>query len=476
MKQLHSSVEVLSPSEIQAIHRSSLRILERVGVRVPHSECLALCRRAGAVVDELSQVVRIPPALMEEILAHIRTETGGEQFENQPAKLEGVISTQAHVVDYASGSRCPGLVGDVLKGIALVQHLRNFPTGNAVVIPSDLPAGIADIACFQMIYCYSSKPGGTYVLTPFSARHIVRMAQIMERRAWFLLDPVSPLQFRKESLEIAAIFARAGQLLYVGSMVMAGATGPATLAGTVTLHNAELLASLFLVTALTQGNRYGIYNSGPHSIDPRAMVCSFGSPNQALFGICVAQLGRFYGLRRVANVGLTDSLRPDFQAGFEKAASAVFGFLAGIETIGCQGLVGADQGFSFEQLVLDNEWMEFCNYALSGVEVTEETIAADLIETVGIGGSFVAEEHTVRHFRESSFLSKLLNRQLWEGWCAEGHKDALMRAREFVGATVGDTPTLDPVCTPEQFNELNRIMEEASAEVGHSALRIGHNL
>jgi len=32
------------------------------------------------------------------------------------------------------------------------------------------------------------------------------------------------------------------------------------------------------------------------------------------------------------------------------------------------------------------------------------------------------------------------------------------------------------VCTPEQFNELNRIMEEASAEVGHSALRIGHNL
>lgn len=419
-------------------------------------------------MDEGSETVRIPSALMEEVLAHFRHERGGDWDENRPTKLEGVISTQTHVVDYAMECRRPGLLADVLKGIALVQHLNNFPTCNAVVVPSDVPTAVADVVCFQMIYCYSAKPGGTYVLTPFSARHIVRMAQVMSRPAWFLLDPVSPLQFRKESLEIASIFVRAGQLLYVGSMVMAGATGPTTLAGTVTLHNAELLASLFLVFALTQGYRYGIYNSGPHSVDPRTMVCSFGSPNQALLGICMAQLGRLYGLRRVANVGLTDSLRPDFQAGIEKAASAIFSVLAGIEGIGCQGLVGADQGFSFEQLVLDNEWMEFSNYVLKGVEVTDDTIAADLIETVGIGGSFVAEEHTARHFRESLFLSKLFNCQGWETWWAEGHKDALTRARDFVQATAGDRPTLDPVCTSKQFKELNRIVEEASAELKRS--------
>ena len=190
------------------------------------------------------------------------------------------------------------------------------------------------------------------------------MAEIMEREAWFLLDPISPLQFRRENLEMALIFARAKQPLYVASMVMAGATGPVTLAGTVALHHAELLASLFLVFALTGGYRYRIYNSGPHSVDPRTMICSFGSPNQALLGMCMAQLGRHFGLDCVANAGLTDSLRPDFQAGFEKASTAVFSALAGIEAIGCQGLVGADQGFSFEQLVLDNEWMEYCNYIL----------------------------------------------------------------------------------------------------------------
>ena len=463
MKQLRSSVEALSPSEVQAIHHSSLRILDRVGVRVPHQECLVRCRTAGAIVDETNEIVRMPQSLMEEVLAHFRTESG--ERENRPAKLEGVISTQTYVVDYTTESRRKGLVSDVLKGIELVQHLHNFPTCNAVVIPSDVSMAVADVVCFRMIYSYSTKPGGTYVLTPFSARHVVNMARVMRRPAWFLLNPVSPLQFQRESLEIASIFARAGQFLYVGSMVMAGATGPTTLAGTLALHNAELLASLFLVFALTHGYRYGIYNSGPHSVDPRTMVCSFGSPNQALLGICMAQLSRFYGLRRVANVGLTDSLCPDFQAGFEKAGSAVFGILAGIETMGCQGLVGADQGISFEQLVLDNEWMEFCNYVLNGVEVTEETIAADLIETVGIAGSFIAEEHTARHFRESSFFSRLLHRQSWETWWADGHKDALAKACDFVRANVRDSDKLNPVCTPEQFNELNRIVEEASAEL-----------
>ncbi len=476
MQPLHSFVEVLSPAELEYIHQSSLRILERVGVRVPHQECLARCRRAGANVDEATGTVRIPTDVMEDVLNHFRATPAQERSLACPAKLQGVISTQTYIVDYASGSRRPGLTQDVRRGIALVQHLRNFPTCNAVVTPSDLPAEIADLACFQMIYAYSRKPGGTYALTPFSARHIVRMAEVTGRPAWFLLDPVSPLQFRKESLEIALIFAGAGQPLYVGSMVMAGATGPATLAGTVTLHNAELLASLFVVFALTQGYRYSIYNSGPHSIDPQTMACSFGSPNQALLGICMAQLGRRYGLRRVANVGLTDALRPDFQAGFEKAATSVFSVLAGIEAIGCQGLVGADQGFSFEQLVLDNEWMEYCNYVSNGVAVTPEAIAADLIETVGIGGSFIAEEHTARHFRENSFFSKLLNRQGWEAWQAEGSKDAFARAHDFVQATIGDQPTLEPVCTPEQFRMLNQIMQEASTELGNPLTRIGHHL
>lgn len=464
MKRIQATVEVLSQEEIRAIHKSSLRTLEKTGVRVPHEDCLARCRRAGAMVEEASGVVRIPSNLMEEVLSHFRSVEKLSSPENQPSRVAGVVSTQLHLVDYSTRSRRLGLLDDVLKGIALLQHLRNFPTANTVVIPSDVPAALSDVVPFQMIYGYSRKPGGTYVLTPFSAKYVIRMAQVMSRPVWCLLDPVSPLQFRKENIEIASIFAREGQPIYIGSMVMAGATGPVTLAGTVTLHNAELLASLFLVFVLTQDYRYRIYNSGPHSVDPRTMLCSFGSPNQALLGICMAQLGKFYGLERVANAGLSDALLPDFQAGFEKAANSIFGLLAGLEQIGCQGLVGADQGFSFEQLVLDNEWMEFCNYILEGVEVTEASIAADLIDEVGIGGNYLAEEHTARHFRRNSFQSQLLNRDGWEAWLSRGSRDALANAHDFVEEKTGNYRDPEPVCTPDQFTELNRIVEHAKEE------------
>ncbi len=457
MRNLQATVEALSGDEVLSIHRASMRVLERTGIRVPHKECLALCRRAGASVDETGGVVRIPAALMEEVLSGFRRPP--ETL--IPKKLHGVISTQLHRVEYADNTRRPGTLDDVRLGIALVQQLRNFPTANAVVVPSDVPSALTDVASFHLLYTYSKKPGGTYVLTPFSARHVLAMAEVMSREAWFLLDPVSPLQFRKENVEIAAIFAQHGQPVYVGSMVMAGATGPVTLAGTVALHNAELLASLFLVHVLTEGYRHHVYNSGPHSVDPRTMICSFGSPNQALLGICMAQMGAHYGMARTANVGLTDSLRPDFQAGFEKASTAVFSALAGIENIGCQGIAGADQGISFEQLVLDNEWMEYCNYILGGVEVTEETIAADLVETLGIGGSYVAEEHTGANFRANTYNSKLLNRQGWEGWLKLGAKDALARTAEFVATATAGYREMPPVCTAEQQKELDRIMEAA---------------
>ena len=460
MQRIHSCVEVLSTDEIRAIHNASLRTLERVGIRVPQEECLARCRKAGAFVEDASGLVRIPAALMEETVSRFRT-AATTPSRSEPARLEGVISTQLQVVDYAARTRRPGTLDDVLKGIALVQWLRHFPTANAVVTPSDVPGGLADLLSFQLLYSYSRKPGGTYVLTPFTAVYILEMAKVMGRSVWFLLDPVSPLQFRKENLEIALLFADAGQPVSIGSMVMGGATGPVTLAGTLALHNAELLATLFLLFAMARQPLCDIYNSGPHSLDLKTANCSFGSPNQALFGIAMAQLARFYGLVPVANCGLTDALQPDFQAGCEKAMTAVFGSLAGLQKIGCQGIVGADQGFSFEQLVLDNEWIGAYNYILNGIEVTEETIAADLVENVGIGGNFLAETHTVSHMRESYYASKLPNRQSWDSWLGSGGKDALAKARDFVETATAGYRTATPVCTGGELQELGRICADA---------------
>ena len=55
-----------------------------------------------------------------------------------------------------------------------------------------------------------------------------------------------------------------------------------------------------------------------------------------------------------------------------------------------QGIVGADQGFSFAQLVLDDAWLDAFNYTLQGFTVDEDTMGFETIEEVVIDGALCA--------------------------------------------------------------------------------------
>jgi len=194
-------------------------------------------------------------------------------------------------------------------------------------------------------------------------------------------------------------------------------------------------------------------------------LCSFGTPNQALIGMGVAQLGTFYGIETRSNSGLTDSVRPDFQAGFEKALTATFSCLAGTIDIGCQGIVGADQGNSFEQLVLDNEWLSAYNYIHKGIEVTKETIGLDIMKNVGIGGHYLMEMHTLEHMKNNYLPSKILNKDAWETWMAKGSKDSLEKASEIVEGIFAKGVCEELVIEESKAKEIDYIAKAAMEEI-----------
>lgn len=464
MGRMNCELKVLEQDEIELIHSKSVAILENIGLKVPNDECLSLCEKAGGMVDRQTCVVRIPSKVIEQLLCDIKSACTEKVDVQVPSKISGSISTQVFIVDYKTKSRRYGLLDDIMRGIALVEHLKNIPLCNAVTIPSDIHHVLGNIVSYQKIYEYSTKPGGTYVLSAESAKYIIEMSRVMDKKVAYLLETVSPLRFRKESLEIALIFAKEGQLLTIAPMVMGGASSPITLAGTITLMNAEVLGSIFMVYALS-GEKHGFYGHGTHSMDLGSMLCSFGSPNQALLGIASAQMARFYGMSSGSNSGLTDALLPDFQGGFEKTLSAVMSCMAGTVSIGAQGIVGADQGFSFEQLVIDNEWLDAYNYVINGIEVNEETIAADLIERVGIGGNFFAEEHTVQHMRESYWFSKLFNRNGWDKWITDGSLTIEEKAHDFVESVTKGYKERTPVIDNSKYEEIERIVKCAKNEL-----------
>lgn len=466
MGKIRVTVEVLSQEEILRVHEASLRILEKTGFRVPHEECLNRCERRGAVVDRVTQTVRVPKAVMETLMGKVRAESEADGFDPHKVwKLTGNISTQVFIVDYMTGTRRYGCKDDVMKGISLVQGLQNIPYCNAVTIPSDVPANLTDVVSHQLIWKYSRKAGGTYILTPDSARWIIEMARLTGNGTGYFLETVSPLQFRKESLDMAMVYADTEMGFGVGPMTMAGATCPITLAGTLTMENTEILASIFLAKALSESHlAYGSYD---HTMDMRTMLCSFGAPSQALFGIAAGQMGRFYGLYSASNSGLTDSLYPDFQGGIEKSMNAVFSLLGGTGSIGAQGIVGADMGVSFEQLILDNEWVDSYNYVMEGFTADVENIAEDLIHELGIGGNFIAEEHTVEHLRESQWETRLFNRNAWDAGVIGGGKPLLSRAHERVEALTAGFREMEPVLDAPTCERLDYLVKCASEELLH---------
>ena len=428
-----------------------------------------MLEKRGATIDRETSIAKLPKSLVEQALQ-----------ETRPTKKENVLppihgrkyrvgpGNQANIVDYLATSRRQGTTEDVIKGLVLCNELPYVGRAMPLVTPADIPGYMGDIYGYYLCTLYSKKPYGVYICSPEAAKQIIRMWEIVRdepSRAGFdphvgyLLEPNGSLSFDRFSLEMAMIFAEAGHNIHVAPMAMTGLDAPVTLAGTMVMQNAYNLAGI-VFTWLIKGT--GDWSGAAHSVDMRSMLCSFGSPNQVLIGLAAIQLGRYYGYEIGVNSGLTDACVPDFQSGFEKGMTGMVALLAGAAGIGAQGIVGADQGTSFEQLVIDNEWASaYAHIFELGVEVSEDTLGVDVIKKVGVGGSYIAEEHTVKHARDMYWRSELFNQASWEAWNAKGGKDVHEMAHEKVEKILAKHYPPEILISPEAVAKIDAIIQEA---------------
>jgi len=469
MKQIDSKIEILSQDEIEEIHQATLEILESVGCRLPQDRVLDMLEERGASVDRETGVAKLPKSLVEQALRETRPSRDQDVLPPyHGVKYRVGPGNQANIVDYPGKVRRQGTTEDVIKGLVIINELPFVARAMPLVTPSDIPGYMGDLYGYYLCTLYSKKPYGVYICSPESAKQIIRIWEIVRdepSRAGFspyvsyLLEPNGALSFDRFSLEMAMIFADAGHNIHVAPMAMTGLDSPVTLAGTMVMQNAYNLAGI-VFTWLVKGT--GDWSGAAHSVDMRSMLCSFGSPNQVLIGLAAVQLGRYYGYRVGVNSGLTDACLPDFQSGFEKGMTGMVALLAGAAGIGAQGIVGADQGTSYEQLVIDNEWASAFSHIFNlGVEVNQKTLGVDVIKKVGVGGSFIAENHTADHAREMYWKSDLFNQASWESWNGKGGKDVHAKAHEKVEAILAEHYPPEVLISPEAVAQVDVIIAEA---------------
>ena len=342
-----------------------------------------------------------------------------------------------------------------------------------LVTPTDVPGYMGDLFGYYLCTLYAKKPYSVYICSPESARQILQMWDIVKNEparisfppyVGYLLEPNGALSYDIHSLEMAMIFADAGHHIWIGPMAMAGLDAPVTLAGTMVMQNAYNLVGIILCWLF---GRPGGWSGSAHTMDLRTLLCSFGSPNQVLIGLAAIQLGRYYGYEINVNSGLTDACLPDFQAGFEKGMTGMVAMLAG-GRIGAMGIVGADQGTSFEQLVIDNEWASAFDHIFThGVEVNPETLAVEVIQRVGVGGTFIADKHTVRHARNTYWKANLINQASWDAWMVDGGKDVYQKAHEKVEAILAKQYPPQRQISEEKIALLDKIILEGKEHPEH---------
>lgn len=474
MQKIFSQIQVLSDAEIEQIHSNSLKIMKEVGCYLPEKRILKLFEKAGAAVDHVRGIVKFPPKLVEETLEKVRCQR--TSLKEKPSPLDTIkerMGISTWIVDHRTGRRRYGLVKDIPEAVAVGNQLENIGYVSAFVVPHDIPPPFSDVVSFAKVLPYTSKlpgsarPGPAYIFSAQSAKYIIEMAKVIGAKLNYPLEPISPLRYRKESLEIALEFAKNDFTIQIGPMVTAGSSGPVTLAGTLTLQNAEILIGVLLIHLLNPNQKEVVYGGIAHTLDLSTAICSCGCPNHVLLGLAQIQMAKRYGLSCRVNLGLTDSNVPDFQGGFEQGLGAVLAFLAGAERISPRGLVGADQAVSLVQLVIDNEFISYLNRLLKGIKVGEDTIAFEVIKKVGIGGNFLVEDHTLKHMREEIWPSSLFLRKEWTNWSNTHSKTLIDLALEKVKNILSKDYPPKPVVEEDKLREIEKLCKECT-KITHS--------
>jgi len=441
-------LELLSRDDLEKVHNASLEVLERTGIVFKHEEALKVFEGAGAHVDYKAQKVYIPNHLVKEALKkapsrviwHARNPEKTIVFEDDRIHF-GPVCTPAFIYDLETGFRRNSTAKDFENIVRIMDYLERIDDGYGVVHIMDVPDHAAHAYAMLLQIKNTDKPIRGRARGSTIARDCLNMISMvaggeeeLRRRPMLIcmLNPTSPLQWDRVMIEGMMEYVKLGQIVIPSPEIMSGATGPVTLAGTIMQHNAEVLSMITLTQLINPGTPvlYGVVST---VMDMKSAMTRLGGPELGIMHVCLAQLAKMYNLPCRGAAGGTDSKTLDIQAGYETAFNLTLAVLAGFNFITyAVGALDFSLSVSYEKIITDHEFLGMVERLARGVEVSDETLAVDVIDKVGPGGNFLAQKHTREHFMKEHFIPKIFDTKPYDIWLKAGAKQLREIAREEV--------------------------------------------
>lgn len=464
--------ELLSKDQLQELFEGVLHVLEYTGLDVQHEEARDILKKAGAWVE--GERVRIPSYIVRDALNKAprsftlwaRDGNPKHNIHIGPGRAHfGPGPTCVNFIDPETMERRPYVKSDVPTVARIVDALDNIDFCESLGTVGDVHHDLGALYEFAGMFPNTSKPivAWSYDWHDSAGIHQIAVAEAggqlaFEKRPNYVhyCEPLSPLVSTFEALDKLIFAAKHRIPLVFTPCPLAGGTAPITAAGIITQAAAESWMGLTIAQQLAPGLPF--FMGGVLSVmDMSAMILAYGAPELSLFMAGITELAHYVGLPLWQTGGCTDSKTFDAQAMIEGSLSCFFSALTGGDLTHDVGYTESAMTGSVFQLVAMNEAIGYARRITRGIEVNEDTLAVDVINTVGPNNHYLREPHTRRYFKSEFWYPQLHDRRNFEEW-------------EMMGKTTMKDRTIDRVRdilathTPSPIKpETHRVIEEVLA-------------
>ncbi len=436
--------EFLTDADVQAIHQASLHIMERTGLVMPLSPGRqAQARDLGLRVA--GERVYFPPDVVEAAVKqaprHYTLYARNPDYDLPLDGRHGYLSLDGSgtdILDLDTGQVRLSTKADLQDAVRLADALPQISFLWPTVSAQDCPDRVQPLHELEVLLTHSGKHAQAMTaVDPLNAKGAVEMAvEVAGGREALRQRPiisnfqcsVSPLSYDEKSLEAAFIFGEAGIPTGFLNMTIGCGTAPATLAGNAAQANAEVLAGITLFQLFFPGAPT-FYGTSATVMELRRGGVTCGGPEDFLLQAVGCQMAHFYGVPASIGTFATGAKASNWHAGVENALSGAVNQWCGADMMSGAGLLNGAKIFSFEQLLLDCEIYDMLRAVSQGFTISPDTLALDVIHTVGPQQHFLAEDHTFAHMHDL-WQPSLIDRLPWDEWVQAGRPSAQDRARE----------------------------------------------
>ena len=469
---------IADKEDLRRLAGAVVAILGRQGVRVEHEGAWEALHATGAQLDRSERIARFPEREVMRFL-EARPDRGQQRLEAPTPPTYSAdmgFEIDPYYYDYPDRSARLGTRADVVAMTSLAECLPEVTSVGAAVVMSDVDPRLEAVESLVTVALHTSKTVSAVSLYPHENPYFSEIAEIMFGAGQghrylgaggFLTSPMT-------------LGARVGDLMFAAkewgakrasasTMAIAGMSAPVTTAGCAAMGAAEILGGWMVAHAINPAIERYSGGVATGALDMRTMRACFGTPECALQDALIRLVfeQEFGGGIGISGPGYTDGQVPGLQVVYEKMSKgmtiqAACGYPL---HIGNPGIIDAGRTFSPVQFMLDLDVDRSLWQFDRGVSITDETLGLDSILEAGIrsGGSYLASDHTMRHFREAMWYPRLFDRRTDTAQGGGDEAGILRRAEEAWRDAVASYR--QPEIAPEKAKALQSVLDRARLEL-----------